>query len=190
MRLIIALLLLLPLIAITQNNAQKHDVVFITTGSVGIIGGESDVKPLLQLVSGIKYKKYSAGAGFGLDEYRFRSLPLFAHLRMHFGRKQAVFIYTDGGYNFPSNVKSENEGFKTTDKYKGGLFIDLGLGFRIIDFAKWHSLLFSAGYTYKQIRNITGYTYPCFAPPCSEEIYRYNYGLGRITAKLSWNLER
>jgi hypothetical protein len=111
---------------------------------------------------------------------------VFADWRMNFGNTRSFFLFANGGYNFSYDNKNENNNvFKTTDRFYGGLYMDAGLGYRL-RLNALHRLLFSAGYSQKNIVNEIGYTYPCFNPPCNEETFRYHYNLGRITGKLSW----
>lgn len=179
-----------PFFSFSQDQAKPREATsFYSVASFGMVAGQSGAKPAYQLLGGIKYRRYSGGLGVGFDEYRYRSVPLFADMRINFTKNQLAFVYTDAGYNFPYHLKSEENNFTTTDDYKGGLYLDLGIGYNI-RLGKLNSLLFSSGYSYKEIRNTVGYTYPCLVPPCNEDIYRYNYYLGRIMAKLSWQLGR
>lgn len=183
-RLIILMVLSLPGIAICQQNKKPVEKVSVLS-SIGIIGGETGVKPVFQLISGISNSKYFAGLGLGYDNYRFRSLPLFADLRINFGKKQFAFAYGDLGYNFQVHLKAIDDEFKSTNLYYGGAYVDVGLGYRHRLNQK-NSFLFSLGYNRKDIKNKVGYTYPCFNPPCPEDISYYKYSMGRVVTKLSW----
>jgi hypothetical protein len=157
--------------------------------SVGMIGGESSVKPLFQLNGGITYGRYYSGIGIGFDPYRFNSVPVFADWRVNFGKSRMIFVYGNGGYNFPAgDPVNENEFFKTSDKMKGGLYIDAGMGYSVA-LGGWHKISFSAGYSQKNISRVKGYLYPCGPSPCNEEVVRYSYSLGRIVTKLSWEMD-
>ncbi|MBL7741387.1 MAG: hypothetical protein JNK14_19335 [Chitinophagaceae bacterium] len=178
---------LFPAISFSQGSASsKGELAAIT--SVGLAAGESIAKPLFQFSTGMNFRKWFAGVGAGADLYKFTSYPVFADLRMSFGKGLAGFVYANGGYNISDGANSHNNNFfKTTDKFTGGLYMDAGVGYRI-KLGTMHQLLFSAGYSQKNLSNRVGYTYPCFVEPCPEEIYDYRYKLGRIVAKLSWEL--
>jgi hypothetical protein len=173
-----------PLFTFSQDKKPCPCLNTIISG--GVVAGESAAKPLAQLETGIKYDRYFTGIGIGLDHYYLKSIPLFAGWRMNFGKTRLFFLYINEGYNFPYNNKSLNDNtFKTTDDFNGGFYMDAGVGYRIL-LTSYHRLLFSAGYSRKDIVNKVGYTYPCFDPPCLEQIYNYRYSLGRIITKLSW----
>jgi hypothetical protein len=175
---------LFPVVSFSQESLSKSRFNMVT--SVGVVAGESTAKPLFQLVSGFSYDRWFTGIGIGLDQYKFKSIPLFADWRMHFGKKRSGYVYANGGYNFAYNNKSDNDNFyKTTDRFYGGFYMDAGLGYRI-RLSSLHRLLLSAGYSQKNIINKIGYTYPCFVAPCPEEVYNYRYNPGRIITKLSW----
>jgi hypothetical protein len=177
---------LFPFVSFSQGNVQKGEIAAIA--SVGLIAGESTAKPLFQLSGGLAVDRWYAGIGFGLDRYRFSSMPLFADWRMSLGKRQLAFLYGNAGYNFPTrrdNKKDDNNFFKTTDRFYGGFYMDAGVGYRI-RLSPLHRLLLSAGYSRKELNNKVGYTYICWDGPCPEEIYNYHYKLGRIMAKISW----
>ena len=168
-----------------QNKKAVEKVSFQMVSSIGIIGGESGVKPGFQLIGGISRSGYFAGIGLGYDNYRYRSLPLFADLRINFTKKQFAFVYGDLGYNIPVHIKTDDDLFKTTNLYFGGLYMDVGVGYRHRLNNK-NGFLFSLGYSRKDINNKVVYTYPCFTIPCPESISYYKYSMGRVVTKLSW----
>jgi len=179
---------LFPACSFSQGNkpaSRLHTIL-----SLGVAAGESTAKPLGQFSAGYTYDRFFTGIGVGLDQYRFKSVPLFADWRMNLGRTRSVFIFANGGYNFSyGNETGDLNSFKTTDRYSGGLYFDAGLGYRL-RLNAMHRLSLSAGYSQKNIINEVGYTYPCFNPPCNEEVFNYHYNLGRITGKLSWEFGR
>jgi hypothetical protein len=188
-----AILFLWLLLVSYSVNSQKPTCSCSLQGtlSAGLAAGASKTKPLFQASGGIKSGRYFAGIGGGVDLYRFKSIPVFADARWDFGRSGEGFLYGNLGYNFPFSNHSESNWFmdnwKTTDEFKGGYYFDAGIGYRI--YLKGAGrLLVSAGFSQKRISNVTGFTYPCLVEPCPEEIYKYRYDLGRIVAKISWEL--
>ena len=160
--------------------------------SAGLAAGSSAAKPILQGSAGSRFNKYFVGIGAGVDAYRFHTIPLFADLRRDFGKKNAAFLYTLGGYNIPYNNESTSDWSsvpRSIDKFKGGFYMDAGVGYRIY-FKGSHRLLISTGYSYKRVNNVVGYSHPCLIGPCPDEVYEYQYSLGRIVAKISWELVR
>ena len=175
--------MLFPVFSFSQNSAPKGELAAIT--SVGIAGGESIAKPLFQVTTGVNFHTWFVGLGGGADQYRFESYPVFADWRLNFGKQQVGFVYANAGYHFPSHSKATDDEFLTTDKLQGGFYMDAGVGYRV-KLGALHRLLFSAGYSQKDVKNTVGFTFPCLVPPCPEEIYNYQYRLGRVVAKLSW----
>ena len=174
------------LVSFSQNKSNAIKPVFRVIASGGIVVGQKNISSVFQVVPGVSVKRFYAGTGIGLDDYRFRSLPLFADVRYHFGRREFGFIYVDAGYNFPFDISKTQEIFKTTDIYKGGFYGDFGLGFRFMSFGK-HSFLFSGGYSIKNIKNKVGHTYTWTLPAETPETFdNYSFSMQRISAKLSW----
>jgi hypothetical protein len=189
-RLIIIIFLVIPMVSVCQQNKKTVEKMsFQMISSIGIIGGESGVKPGFQLIGGISRSGYFAGIGLGYENYRYKSLPLFADLRINFTKKQFGFAYGDLGYTIPVGKNPDGDFFKTTNLYYGGIYFDVGLGYRH-RFNNKNSFLFSLGYTRKDINNKAGYTYPCFNPPCPESISYYKYSMERVVTKLSWEFGR
>jgi hypothetical protein len=185
------ILLLIPFSVYSQQPACSCR--FQSILSAGLAAGESPVKPIFQWSGGINLNdRFFAGVGGGIDPYRFKSVPVFADLRMSFGKSQAGFLYSNIGYSFPydnTSIESWDDPFRTTEKFTGGFYLDVGIGYRL-KLKSWNRLLFSSGFSHKRVSNIIGYTYPCFMPPCTEDISKYQYDLGRIVMKVSWELTK
>jgi len=179
---------LFPAVIFSQESSSKSRLNIIAT--VGMAAGESTAKPLFQLESGFTFDRWFMGIGIGIDQYNLKSIPLFADWRMNFGKARSGFLYANGGYNFPYGNKSNfNYFYESTDRFTGGFYMDAGVGYRI-RLGSLHRLLFSAGYSQKNIVNKVGYTYPCLVAPCPEEIHNYHYNFGRVITKLSWEMGR
>ncbi|MBC7948180.1 MAG: hypothetical protein H7Y42_09905 [Chitinophagaceae bacterium] len=175
------------LMGLSQDATQKIGIRTVT--SIGFAGGESTAKPLFHLSGGLTYKKHFAGLGVGIDQYLFNSYPVYADWRMNFGKMRLGFIYLNGGYNLPGKTRQDDDEFKTTNTFNGGFFMDAGVGYRV-KLSAVHRLLFSAGYSQKNMSNRVGYLNWCWAPPCLESLYTYQYKLGRVVAKMSWEFGR
>ena len=106
----------------------------------------------LQTVQGIRYGKWFAGIGAGLDYYHMRTIPLFLDIRREFfNKKNAPFLYADGGYNF-AWARDRDKSEWSNISFDGGLFYDVGLGYRIGTASKQNGFLISAGYSFKYLR--------------------------------------
>jgi hypothetical protein len=155
--------------------------------SAGLLAGETDTKPTFQLSAGIVKKRHFIGAGIGYELYRFNSLPVFADWRMDLGKNKSVFLYGNAGYNFATHQKKEDEFLKVSEDFKGGLFMDAGIGYKL-RFGSISRLGFSAGYSRKNIQHVKRFASSCFDGNCPGDKTELNYSLGRIVAKLSWEL--
>jgi hypothetical protein len=176
---------LFPSLCVAQGNNSKGKIRAIT--SAGFAAGEGTAKPLFQVSAGFAFDNWFAGAGVGLDQYKFNTVPLFADWRVNFGKSKLAFLYANGGYNFPGKYKGSEEfgSLKSSDKLFGGFYMDAGIGYRV-RLSPLHRILFSAGYSQKNARARIGYPTYCLTPPCPEQIYNYEYQLGRIVSKISW----
>ncbi len=183
-------LLLVLLFVPTMLFSQKKNNIFkwSTIAAAGLTAGQAGGKPVFQLSSGVNYHRFFTGIGAGYDNYEFRTIPLFADWRWRFGSKQAGFVYAIGGYNFPVNNEEISEWAKTRDDLKPAFYFDLGLGGGI-PVGKSNRLLLSVGFSRKEVRQWKVFSYPCFTGDCQDDIYRLKYSFGRMTAKLSWELE-
>ena len=160
--------------------------------SAGLAAGSSAAKPILQGSAGSRFNKYFVGIGAGIDAYRFNTIPLFADLRRDFGKKNTLFIYSQGGYSIPYNNESARDWFsmpRSLDKFRGGFYMDAGVGYRMYIKGS-HRILISTGYSYKRVNNIVGYSHPCITGPCPDEVYEYQYSLGRIVMKVGWEFNK
>ncbi len=146
----------------------------ITIGQIGMYG-------VAQTVNGVQYKKWVAGIGFGYDTYYYKTIPVFIDIRRYLDERNKLLIYGDGGYNFSGkNMPGKEIGFYDRYNFKGGLYTDFGIGYKI-KFIKASSFLFSLGHSYKHVQTKIGIMPACVG--CQSYFYDYNYDLGRITIK-------
>jgi hypothetical protein len=179
---------LFPLLAVSQHGTSKVKIQAI--GSVGFATGQSTAKPLIQLAGGLSYRRTFMGFGLGIDQYKFNSLPLFADIRYNFGKTEEGFVYGNIGYNIASkNQERKDQSGALSHKFYGGFYADAGIGYRL-RVTRNHHLLFSAGYSQKNIREEIKYNTWCLVPPCPDNTISNSYLLGRIVAKMSWQLGR
>ncbi|MFC0771714.1 hypothetical protein [Terrimonas alba] len=183
---IVLMFLLWPVMLLAQVK-QKQQLKWNTIASVGLATGESNTKPVFQLSGGVNYNRFFTGIGVGYDPYEFNSVPVFADWRMKVFKKQAAFVYANGGYNFPGKYKIDNDFSKTADRIKGGLYTDIGIGYRV-PLGSLHRLALSAGFSQKNITQRKVFVFPCLTGDCPDDIREYKYSFNRIVAKLSWEI--
>ncbi len=163
--------------------SQKKPVKFHSINQFGIAGGESEMKPVFQTVSGIQFANWFSGIGIGVDNYRYKTLPLFIHGRRYFGADKNGFIYADFGYDFSLKNKPGKEVYYYDSyHFKGGIYTDIGIGYQFY-LSKNSSFLFSLGYSYKELQSKIGVNTCPFIGPCYVDYSKYNFDYGRMVLK-------
>lgn len=166
-----------------STSAQKNRIRFQSINNVGIALGQSEPDWTLQTINGIKFSNWYTGIGIGIDDYRYKTLPLFIDGRWNFGEKKEGFVYGDFGYNFPMKDKPGKEvSYYNTYHFTGGIYTDIGIGFQSRLYKK-SSLLFSLGYSYKELQTKIGTTICPFIGPCYVDYSKYEFNYGRIALK-------
>ncbi|MEO6134831.1 MAG: hypothetical protein ABIP35_06740 [Ginsengibacter sp.] len=163
--------------------AQEIKPRFSSINSIGFAAGESSPGLVLETVNGIKFSNWFAGIGIGMDDYRYKSIPLFLEGRMFFGEDKKGFIYGDLGYNFTGKNKPGNEIFNYDSyHFSGGSYLALGVGFNLPLYKK-STVQFSVGYSYKKMSDKIGVHICPFVGPCNIDYSRYEFGFGRLILK-------
>jgi hypothetical protein len=158
-------------------------VQFRSTEWVGLSVGEVGSAGQTQTVDGVSKGPWFLGVGAGLDYYRFRSVPLFVSVTrdIALGKRDWLFLYLDGGTNFPWYKRPETpENSYTSDAFHRGEYWSGGLGYlwKLGDHTS-KAVLFSAGYTVKKLTEDETVTSDCCCGvPCpmtlpSPEVYEY-----------------
>ncbi|HEU5366520.1 MAG TPA: hypothetical protein VFU62_13365 [Hanamia sp.] len=164
-------------------SAQKRKIQFQSINQFAIVGGESHINIAFQTINGIKFSNWSSGIGIGIDYYRYKTLPLFFDGRWNFGEDKRAFVYGDIGYNFPMKNKPGKEiSYYSSYHFTGGIYSDLGIGFEIPLMRK-SSLLFSLGYSSKELKTKVGSAYQCIVAPCPVDYNVYEFSFNRMILK-------
>lgn len=166
--------------AITQERIR-----FSLQNFAGLLTGENGSGVQFQTISGIRYKKWNAGIGTGIDGYYSFSSPVFLSLnRSIFKRGKNDFsLSINGGINLPwKNVQNHYESFwgykitKLTGAYwQGCVNYGISLGKRK------HILLAQAGFSYKHMGEIMKQTVINPPSPGDQDTYRYDYYLKTLS---------
>ena len=160
-------------------SAQKNTILFSSINQFAIVGGESNVNAAFQTVNGVKFSNWFSGIGIGVDNYRYRTLPLFFDGRWFFGDEKKGFVYGDIGYNFPMKDKPGKEiSYYSSYHFTGGIYTDIGIGFQVPLYKK-SPMLFSLGFSNKKLKIRTGAINP-FNGYSSEN---YGFSFNRIILK-------
>jgi hypothetical protein len=158
--------------------------------NVAVLKGGSDASLQLQTISGVQYKNFFGGIGVGLDNYYFKTVPLFVDLRKNFlEKKKTPFAYVDLGVNIPwDRAKIESW---STSYYSSGFLYDMGVGYSIPIKGRF-SLNLSAGYSEKilnESRETTNWgwiDFMGFGKPAimSKDTADYKYTFRRVSLKI------
>lgn len=171
---------------------QKDKIKFHSINSAGVIVGNHNQAFQLQSINGIKHKTYSAGIGVGLDDYYFKTVPLFIDLRKELLEKKLTpFVYVDLGAGIPwDRAKIETW---TTSYYKSGLLYEMGVGYSIPVKGRF-AFNFSVGYSEKilnETRETSSWIWtdymPGFAPSSYKDTADYRYTFRRISLKIGFS---
>jgi hypothetical protein len=171
---------------------QTKRMDFHSLQQVGLINGSGATSASLQSINGFEVGNWFAGIGVGLDFYRYRSVPLFADIKRYFkiAKGSRLFIYGDGGYNFPWSKKEEEQfspwawPIKVDKQDKGGAYLDTGGGYAM-QLHNGNAILFSIGYSYKYFsENVS--TYYLQGETVSTNVQHYTYSFNRIMVKVGW----
>lgn len=198
MRCILNLLLIciLSVLTIAAPAQQKAKTAFHSLQQVGMINGDGAVSAMIQTVNGLSFDQWFAGAGVGLDFYRYRSVPVFLDVKRYFDLKNrnSLFVYGDGGYNIPWAKRTEPEftiwswPTEINNDYKGGAYWDAGIGYAV-RFKRNNSMLLSAGYSYKRFSE-TRTTKTIIGGVAGNieniDVRRYEYDFRRVMIKIGW----
>jgi hypothetical protein len=135
----------------TVTAQKKHALVFNSYNSVGFVAGRLPVTFAAQTENGIKFKNWFIGAGFGIDNYYKKTLPLFIAAKKEFPFKtNSLFLYVNAGTNFIAKDKVITNAFSTAS-LQGGFYADAGVGYKIKT-TKRSNVFFSVGNTVKNIK--------------------------------------
>ncbi|MEJ7766507.1 MAG: hypothetical protein WKF89_01760 [Chitinophagaceae bacterium] len=189
----IVLVFAMVLIALTsksQANPGKEKLVLRSISNIAMLNGSKETSIALQTILGASLKGVFAGVGAGIDYYRFRSVPVFFDLRYEYGKGPLnFFAYGQLGYNFDwlTDQNIAEYFISSASNYKGGLYYDAGLGYKI-PFKNKDALLLSAGFSFKKVSNQFRAPFCPFAGPCQVEMERYVYLMQRFVLKAGWSL--
>lgn len=163
--------------------AQEVNPRFSSINSVGFAAGQSMPDLVLQTVNGIRFSNWYTGIGIGVDNYRYKTLPLFIDGRRSLGKENEGFLYADLGYNFPYKDKPGKEiSYYDNYHFTGGIYTDIGIGCQV-KLNKIASFLFSLGYSSKELQTKTGVNICPFIGPCYVDYSKYDLNYGRIILK-------
>ena len=165
---------------------------------LGLAAGQWGNYGLLQTVNGLSKGPWFLGLGAAMDNYRFRSVPLFASVTRDLpafwkssgkggangsGKRSGLFLNLDGGINLPCYHRDliyAGEGLSS--KFQAGSWWSAGLGYKWKLAARTDkALLVSVNYSEKRLKEVQTFASPCDPMTCGfgNERYLYEY-LNRV----------
>jgi len=90
----------------SNSQTSKASLKFNSLNSVGLLNGESSSTFTMQTINGISFKKVFAGIGVAIDNYGYRTIPVFLDIRKTFGNRSIQpLLFADLGIGY--HVKTE-----------------------------------------------------------------------------------
>ena len=86
--------------------ARKEGLKFNSLNSVGLLNGETASTFTMQTINGISYRELFTGIGVAIDNYGYRTIPVFLDIRKIFGKRSIQpMLFADLGIGY--HVKTE-----------------------------------------------------------------------------------
>lgn len=169
-------------VGLNAQTEKKSKVTYHPSFQAGILAGASGGSGQMQLVNSLEYKKFSFGAGVGIDYYHQRSVPVFADLRRELNIKgYTPYIYVQAGHDFVWLKDMEGETFESD--HKSGLYYDIGIGYKM-PLHKKLQMTFSAGYNHKEMsKTVNSMPWISVWPAPSNSFQQYEFEFRRISVK-------
>jgi len=177
------LVICLLTVGVKQTGAQGK-FRFRSISQVGLLVGQSRPAFQLQTINGLAYKGCTVGVGVGMDNYYFKTIPVFMDVRKNFlAKKNSPFVYADLGWSIPQDREVIVNSWQKSD-YASGLYYDLGVGYAS---SLWKAvgLTVSIGYSKKELKEER--TYGPFDPAEPAREF-YDYSFKRLSLKLGFSL--
>lgn len=180
------ILLLLLAFCVGTTSAQTKPG-FRSQNYLGLIEGRAGSAFQFQTINGVQYGTWFGGLGAGLDWYLYRSMPVFLSLNKDFkAGNRTFFLSLDGGTNFAWEKRKSEWGEFEASKFYPRFYGGMGIGYKAGLKNNKDAVIFSLGYSYKQLRERqTKYAY-CYNPPCQITYEYYDYKTNRVSLRLGW----
>ncbi len=181
------------LVAVFPALSQKKKIQFHSINTFELISGQSPLSTGFQSVNGFRFSSWFTGVGIGVDNYHYKTLPLFFDARKFFGTEKRAFGYGDAGYNFPLKDKPGKEisYYNSSYHFTGGIYTDLGMGYEF-HLNKKSAFLFSLGYSYKKLKCKikTVQINPYSGSGASYNNYEFSYGRVIFESRFDFLIEQ
>ncbi len=169
-----------------KAQGNKKSIHFTSINSVGLLNGQISSTFAMQTINGISYKKTSIGLGVGIDNYGYRTIPVFVDLRKSFGNNEIKpLVFADFGIGYP--IKTDNSPEQWSSEFsntitKNSFCGEWGVG---IEKAIGSSSFFvTASYSYKKYA-YTHNIYWAYGPSGTNQA-RQDYHYNRIALRMGY----
>jgi len=165
--------------------AAVHDWQFHSINQAGVLVGQAGSAFQMQTINGMQYKSWFTGIGAGLDDYRFRGIPLFIDFRKEFGSsKNYFFIYAGAGIHFIWLTDKQKKDYSVSNygvhDFSNGLYFDAGIGYKV-KFNDKIAIIISPGFSHKKTDAKNSDVICPFQGPCYVNSNRFDYNLNRLS---------
>jgi hypothetical protein len=176
---------------IQAAQAQEIKLKFTSINAIGILNGYGASPFAMETINGIRYKSLSTGIGVAVDNYAYRTIPLFIDVRKRFGKHGfQPFVFAEMGVSVPLQTDALPKTLygQPANDLKNGFYGEWGVGLQK-QIAKSCAFFVSVGYSYKQFKYKNYQYYFPVSPDDNEPPYiKYNYSYNRIALRMGVQL--
>lgn len=170
-----------------SNTKQSSSIKFHAAVQAGILQGDEKNAFQAQAINGVQYKTWYGGIGVGIDNYKFRTIPLFIDIQKNIFKKSTTpFVFTDAGIHFPW-VRNDQKDIYRDSHFGKGFYYNVGAGYKI-NLVKNNALMFSAAFSSKHTNVSWKYLLGCGWGVCPERYstQEFKYTLRRLALNIGW----
>ncbi len=175
----------------TEATAIDHPYVkpaFHFSGAAGYQFGSSHTQAFYQASAGVRFSHFYTGLGVGYDAYQFKTLPVFADLRVYPTRDMRWFGYANIGLNPALGNGPVTDWSQVRNDITGRGYIDLGLGF-VVPVKEKSRVLVSAGWSRKEVTEVHTFQFPCGIIDCNDtqsQTERFIRAFNRLAFRIAY----
>lgn len=163
----------------------KSPVLFQSLIQAGFLAGKKESSFEVQSINGLRLKTFYSGIGIGIDDYTFRSIPLFFDLRKDILKTgNSPFIFADAGWQLTWLEDKQKAPTYLNPEYNGKAYFNAGAGYKI-NLLKKNAIVFSAAFSLKKINETENYYCDFVACPVTPLIIN-KYIFRRFSLKAGW----
>ena len=173
-----------------QTNTQERSWYADISASL-LYGSTQGSGQILATGGRVFSKGWSAGAGVALDEYVFRSVPVFARAEKEFGpSRHRFFAFAGAGINLANptdeQISSMMNGWMLGQpQFGNGAYSDIGFGYRLFN-RKGRGIHFSLGHSFKTMSETHTEQVWTGGGVMQETTTKYDYRFSRLLLRVGF----